>query len=221
MRQCLTLTAFAALLGLLAMSNAACAIPAVIAAKFAPPKKVPPEFELPKGKNVLVFVDDMLNPVSYEPIKIQLTSRLNEHLVAHEVAAKTVSHDRLAALIAATPSFNLLSVSEVGQKLGADVVLYVRVDDFALKDVGAQQLWRGRIETTVRMVGVEAGRLWPKGRIAGHTMPPVEKPITVQASDSYADDLTNEMAAEMADKIAKLFYEHEEPYEGGWGWDGQ
>ncbi|MGB2821364.1 MAG: hypothetical protein WBF17_10310 [Phycisphaerae bacterium] len=216
MRRPLCAATLAVILAPLLLGHCSCAVFAWLAAKFSPPDKVEAQFELPSGKTVLVFVDDILRPVSHEPVKIELTNRLNEYLVANKVAARTVSYDRLADLVAGTPNFNLLAVSEVGQKLAADVVLYVQIDEFALKDEAAEQLWHGRLRATVRMVDVAKGRLWPKNRPAGYSLPAVETPTVAQSSDTGADEIARTLAAMMADQVAKLFYEHEEPHKIDW-----
>jgi len=215
MRRCLLATALAVLLAPLLLSHCSCAVFAWLAATFSPPEKVEAQFRPPADKTMLVFVDDILNPVDHEPIKIELTHRLNEHLSANKVAARTVPYDRLADLIASTPNFNLLAISEVGQKLGADLVLYVQIDEFALKDKAATQLWHGNLEATVRVVDVTKGRLWPRNRPAGHSMPPVETPTATGSSDTNAEEITHTLAAMMADQIAKLFYKHEVPHKVG------
>ncbi len=206
---CLSLSACVAVGG--------CALPAWIAAQFAPPEKVEPEFEPPADKRMLVFVDDMIRPVTYPAIKAELTGQINQRLLAHDIAADTVSYDELANLIAASPDFNALPVATVGRKLDADLVLYVQIDEFALRDEQApEDLWRGRLRTTVRMVDVEQGRLWPKNRSDGHLMPLVETPTSTEDSPSMADELTKRLAATMAEDITRLFREHTRPHEGGW-----
>jgi len=204
------------LLAALALSHNSCAVIAWLAAQFSPPEKVAPEYQPARGKTILVFVDDVLNPVSYEPIKIELANLVGEHLLAAKVAGKTIPYSRLADLIASTPKFNLLAVSEVGQRLGADIVLYVQIDEFALRDRSARQLWRGKLRTTVRLVDVEAGRLWPTDRPAGHVLPAVETPTTVETSSTQADEITRSLAGQMSDQIAKLFYEHKRPRRPDW-----
>jgi hypothetical protein len=217
MRKLWCAAAWTVVLAAVALSLGSCAIPAFFAAQFAPPQKVDALYDPPKGKTVLVFVDDILKPVSYEPIKSELARRLAEQLRTHKIAGKTVSYDRLADLMGATPDFNALAVSEVGQKLGADIVVYVHIDEFRLRDEAAEaQLWKGYLEVSVRMVDVTKGRLWPKDRQAGYVVPAVETPTTAKASDTYADELVKTLAAKMADRVAKLFYKHEVPHEGGW-----
>jgi len=200
----------------LVLMHCSCAPTAWMVATFWPPKDVPAQYRPPPGKKILVFVDDMLHPVSYEPIKGELSRRLGEQLVQHKIAAEIVAYERLADLVAATPNFNLLPVSEVGQKLGADIVLYVQVDKFALKDASTDELWRGEFQVTVRMVDVLKGRLWPKGSRAGHLVPAVTTPPSTESSETYADQLTRILAAKTADRVAKLFYKHKAPHEGAW-----
>ncbi|HUS92840.1 MAG TPA: hypothetical protein VM695_13360 [Phycisphaerae bacterium] len=203
----------------LATSQCACPVIAWFTAQFGPKEKVAAKFDPPKDKRMLVFVDDILSPVVYEPIKIELTRRLNELFVEHKVARETVSYDRLADLIMATPDFNRLAVSQVGQKVGADTVLYLHIDRFSLHDRATEELWKGRLQVTVRLTDVEKGRLWPKDREAGYLVDEVETPTRVTTSDTTADEITQELAARMADRIAKLFYEHERPHEGAWSGD--
>jgi len=176
---------------------------------FAPPQKVKALYKPPPGKTVLVFVDDMLSPVSYERVKAELTGRLNRQLAEHGIAGKTIGYDELLVLISATPNFNELAISEVGRKLGADVVLYVQITGFSLKDEEGMPLWRGRLATAVRFVGVEAGRLWPEDRQGGYPVEPVEIPPSSHPSPTYGEALSKMLAEKMADSIAKLFYDHE------------
>jgi len=182
-----------------------------LVAQFAPPQKVPATYKLPKGKKVLVFVDDPYYRVNYEPVKAELTKRLNSQLTTHKIAAKTIPYRRLLGLIDATPDFNRLRVSQVGKKLGADVVLYVQVDRFSLKDHENSTLWHGRFKTTIRFVDNEANRLWPKDMHEGFPVPEVTRPQVDNASPTYGGGLARIMAEKMADRIAKLFYDHTVP----------
>jgi hypothetical protein len=180
-----------------------------LATLLAPPKKVKPVFVPPKDKILLVFVDDMLNPVSYEPAKRRLTEQLNKQLVEHKVVAKTVPYERMLEFMSRTPKFNSLSVSEIGRKLDADLVLYIQVNQFSLKDIEESPLWHGRMHVTVRVVDVAKARtLWPTDRAAGMPLDPVEIPEVENPSTTYAGHLARQIADEMADQIAKLFYEY-------------
>jgi hypothetical protein len=206
----------AGLLALLAMSESSCAISAYLLAKFSPPEKVEPEYAVAKGKTVLVFVDDMLNPLSYPPLKAELSGMIGEELLKNEVAAKVIAYDRLADLASSTPTFNSLAIGEVGQKLGADLVLYVQIDEFDLRDPAAPQLWKGHLQVTVWLVDVTKGRLWPTNRSAGFPVPPADTPTSTESSESHGEQLATTLAAMTADSVAKLFYKHEKPHETAW-----
>jgi hypothetical protein len=182
-----------------------------LAANLSPPQKVKALYKPPAGKTILVFVDDVLNPVVYEPIKSDLTEQINEKLVMHKVAAATVPYDQLTQLRSTTPNFDRLSVSEVGQRLNVDMVLYVHIDKFSLKDENQNPLWHGQLQTTVRLVDVAAGRLWPPDQPEGYLMPAVELPPTDNSASAYDVQVAKDLASQMAERIAEVFYDHEVP----------
>jgi len=200
---------------------AGCAIPAFLAAQWGPEEKIAAKFEPPAGKTVLVLVEDLAKPINYEPVKAQLTEMLNRQLVDHKVAARTIPFTRIGELATRSPdAYNNLSVSELGARLGADIVLYVNIEDFGLRDPAASdELWKGRLETSVRLVDVTEGRLWPKDRPAGHRVDKAETPTITDSSPSRAEQVSQELARITADRIAKLFYDHSQPYEGAYGDD--
>ena len=200
--------AAAALLAALAITSGACAPIAWLVAVLAPPERIPAVYELPEGKKVLVFVDDIARPVRYEAVKRELTEGINDRLLKEKVAAKTVPYERLFRLIASTPEFNRLYVRDVARLLGADVVIYVSLDEFILKDTPNVSLWHGKLRTTVRVVEAGGKQLWPLDRPAGHIVDPVEMPEVMDTSNTYGTQLASQMAERMAERIARLFYTH-------------
>ncbi len=184
---------------------------------FAPPRKVKPLYVLPSGKKILVFVDDIRNPVSYTPVKGQLTDTLNRLLLEHEVAAEIVPYEDFLGLMAAMPEFNELGIVNVGDRLHADLVLYIHLDEFSLKDNEATPLWTGRMRSKVRLIDVQKGllkreaRLWPEDRPDGYPVKPIELPPTTHPSPRYGEDLAKILADKMAERIARFFYEHKVP----------
>ena len=218
MRRICVVSGALALAALLAGAGG-CAPFAWFVALFEQPVKVKAVFKPPKGKTMLVFVDNLSHWLDYEPVKGELTERLNKQLREHGIAAGTISHERLSEFIAATPRFNQLGVIEVGQRLGADIVLYVQIDKFSLKDDRVSPVWRGRFHVTVRVVDVKAGRIWPKGPGPGYVVPPVEIPARTDSSATYGAHLAKIMAGKMADRVAKLFYDHEVSADPKWSWE--
>lgn len=181
-----------------------------LVAQFTPPKRVKAVYEPPKGKKIFVFVDDRKFPVDYEPVKYELAERISEQLIEHKVARATVRYDLLQDL-STTRDFHRLAISEVGEKLGADLVLYVQIEAFSLKDNPYSSSWQGRLETSVWFVDArKPARLWPKDvpRNSGHPVPSVEFKATENPSVTYGEEVAKALAAQMADHIVKLFYNH-------------
>lgn len=195
-----------------------CAIPAWMAAQFGPEEKIPAEFEPPAGKTILVLVEDRGNPINYDPVKLQLTDQINQQLLAHKIASNTIDYKKIGDLLTREPNANSLAVSEIGARLGADMVLYVHIDKFGLRDPDAsEELWKGRLQTTIRLVDVQKGRLWPVDKPDGQIIPEAETQTVSDNSPERAELVSKELAVETAEKIAKLFYAHSQPYEGAYG----
>jgi hypothetical protein len=86
------------------------------------------------------------------------------------------------------------------------------LDDFSLREEGADIsiLWRGKLGVAVSITDVKTGDLlWPEGETAGMTVKPVETPTETHSSPNHGEELTAALAEAMADRVAKLFYEHD------------
>jgi len=196
----------------LAASQTGCAVISWTVAQFAPPQKVSAVYKPPKNKKYLVLVDDALSPPGeYEVVKKLLTRKMSVQLVDKGIARSTVEYREISDLVARTPNFQQLAVSQIGQMLGADVVLYVHLDTFQIKDSQVSQFWHGQFTTTVRLIDVQNGRLWPTDRPRGHKVGPLEMPTEENPSATYGIELTEKLVDGMADRIAKLFYDHRVP----------
>jgi hypothetical protein len=176
----------------------------------APPEKHVAIFKPPKDKKILVLVEDRPRPINYDALKVELMDKINQQLIDHKVAASVVPSERLQELSVSTNDFGRLSTSEIGQRLGADLVLYVQIDRFTLKD-DATTLWQGRLATSVWMVDVKEGRIWPKERVksSGYPVGPIELQPEEDSSVSFGTEITRKLTNRMSDRIAKLFYDYE------------
>lgn len=182
-------------------------------AAMAPPQKIKPLYKIPADKRVLVFVDDKENPVSYPPIKRELTEAIGKGLVENKLVKETVSYDSLLDLLAREPKFNNLGVADIGRKLNADLVIYVNIKAFRLREEEGSPLWEGELAVSIRVVDAwgKKGetRLWPK-EAGDFDVPSVGMPAKEEPGD-YGAEMARDMATRLADKIVKMFYEHEVP----------
>ena len=171
-----------------------------------PQEKVSAKFTLPKGKTVLVFPDDLQNPVSYPPVKRALGNKLGELLTEKKLVSEVVPYAELARLKAREVEFNLMSIPKVGGKLQADLVVYVNIETFTLKDNPVDTLWRGRLSARVKVVDVLKGRIWPD-ESAGHPVK-VAAPAAESNSDAFGGELAKMLGESLAVEIAQLFHDH-------------
>lgn len=200
------------LLGLLAVtvvtSQSGCLMPIIsyITAQFAPPKKVEAKYELPSGKTVLVLVENRTEAVSYESIMRKLTGSLNAELVKNDLVDKTIPYDDIIHFRLSTPGYHRMAIKEVCTKLDADMVIYVHIDKFLLRD-DTSDVWHGQFATTVFVKDRES-RLWPRDLPGGHVVEPIDRDLYTGSSPNYSERLASHLAAQMADRVAKLFYKH-------------
>jgi hypothetical protein len=216
-------SAFLAAVPALAFLLGSCGLAAWPVEAFAPPKKVKAEFKPPEGRTLLVFVDDMVRPVDYEPIKSELAQQINDLLIEKKIAGGVIPYRNVIDLASRRPDFNALSVGEVGRELKADIVLYVRIDKFALRDEGGGPMWHGQLQVTVRMVDVENGwnnrseaRLWPKDKPDGHLIPLAETPPSTETAPNHAQEITRALARNVAAEVVRPFHDHKESRSTAW-----
>jgi len=176
---------------------------------FAPPQKVKAKYVPPPDKAVLVLVDGPMYLIHYEPLRYELTTELNKRIVEKGIARQAVPYESLQRLSATTPEYYQLSIPAVGDRVGADLVLYVLVKEFVLKEDGeTSPIWTPRLTASVKVVDVKKGRLWPKGP-EGHLVDEVKLPTKEDSSQRYGETASRQLAAQMAAEITRLFHDYE------------
>lgn len=184
-----------------------------LVAVMAPPDKIKPLYKLPPDKKILVFVDDIRHPLNYESVKDDLSQRIGRLLMQHKMAKDVIPPDKLLDLASASADFNQMPTPDVGRKLDADLVLYVEIDHFSLRESPDNPLWMGKFAVRVKIVDSKIGRIWPEDRPNGYPVPPVETPATANFNESYGAILAAKLAQDMAQRVVDLFREHEKPHE--------
>jgi hypothetical protein len=165
----------------------------------------------PPPERILVFVDEGAADTE-QPVKRLLSERLSQLFEENRIGRGTVPYERVLDLGAVTPRFNELSPAEIGRALHAGVVCHVRIDEFSLRSEEVENLWEGRLLTTVWMIDAETGkRLWPKGSPDGFHVPEVTTPMATSASADYGMELARSLAFQAATEIARLFHDHRLP----------
>lgn len=165
-----------------------------------PPKKAQPLFKLPDDKTMLVFAEAPLEDQFMRALLTDLTKRLNTTLLLSGTSPAVIEPESLHEA-KQEEGFSKLTISEVGEKLGSQVVMYIRVQDYDARQERPFGGWTGKFETTVRVVDVTEGRLWPDTKGAGW---PVKVSIDYEDAEKSVE-MADRLSAEMAKEIARLF----------------
>lgn len=197
------------------MTLGGCGVLPWTVATFAPPEKSKPVFNIPKDKKVLVFVesDPTLTYVSgVEMVRADLAEQIDKELVKNEVVTTTIPQARLLNVLDSM-SNKQASIPDVGKKAGADLVLYVKIRRLVFQDTPDTTLWTGRMQTTVKIVDVNKGPVFPTVE-KDYPVKSVELPPVDDSSPTYSNVVAKALAIKMGDRIAKLFYEYDLPKTG-------
>lgn len=171
---------------------------------------IEPEYTLTRGP-LLVLIDDRDSLVT-EPHAIrQLHGTISSIFLEYNVNRRVVPFENWQTLQRSAKDYNRLSIREIGEKLGADQVLYLRVERFTLHEEPGAPLFKGQFAVRLKVLSTEAKRevrLWPRDekgkRIVATTDP------TPSDGGKSAGDVAKELATNLADVVSKLFYEHRE-----------
>jgi hypothetical protein len=129
---------------------------------------IPAEYDLSKDKNqkILVFVDQPTYLSDYPNLRFYITDMTTKILQDKDRAGVSpslfINYQALADLRAATPDFYTLSPAQIGEKLGAGLVLAVTVADCKVRDIPEGAYVSGSLEVHAALYNVSSGeKLWP------------------------------------------------------------
>ncbi len=175
-----------------------------------PERKVEAEYKIGPGR-LLILVDDdkgrLPNPTMRPLLRTALVKQFEEHKVCKEF----VPVEAIVRLRQRDSQFARRGAREIGRRLDADIVLQLNVRTFTLHHNTVKPAYKGQFMVTVKVLDAHATspedvRLWPQST-EGKTVE-VETELHTGKGSSYDDQLTRRLCDEMAEKIAKLFYEH-------------
>jgi len=156
-----------------------CNIMGFLASPAAYDRKVPAEFDLSSRmeEGIVVIVDQPRGSRARVGFDLKLEETIKEYL-AQKAGIKRkylVEYDK--SLLSAGGGLNRLSPLEIASASGAGVVLYVRIEDYGLYEIGAKDYYKGSLVTRSVLLEADSGVvLWPKsgdGRVV-RTMVEVE-----------------------------------------------
>lgn len=171
---------------------------------------IEPEFVLSE-EPLLIFVDDRNSLITQPKASREVHLTISENFIAKDVNERVIPMREIQRLEQTDRDFEKLTVREVGEKLGADQVLYIRVTRFTLEGEAGAPLFKGEFAARVKVISTERAaevRLWPREE-AGRLIVVSTDPTAIDG-DKSATDIASELGIRLGRRIAAMFYEHRE-----------
>ena len=169
------------------------------------------QYTLPDRRTV-IFVDDRQNKLARTQLRSIIGDRVATDLMRKDLVTETIaSRDAIAVARREETAGKPLSIEDIGRKVGAEVVIYVQIGGFNLSEEG--NVPRPNGYAMVKVIDVtERRRLFP----SDPEQPGVEVDSTMREvsmdlynSPSGRRSIEEQLAENMGDRIAKVFYKHE------------
>jgi hypothetical protein len=173
-------------------------------------EKVGAEFELGAGP-VLVLVDDPEERLTWAEARDVLAEETANALLTNEATGTVISIEAVRRLRRRRPDFEERGCREIGEMVEADRVVWLQVADFFASEDTQDLTAAARMAVSVRVVNAKAKtrdevRLWPE-EMEG-------RPVKAELSSNEMGrldgrrEITQALAAKLANEVARLFYEH-------------
>jgi len=176
-----------------------------------PRVKVKPKCTLTRGP-LLILVDDDQDLLEGPRPRQYLVTELARELADHKVNSDVIDPRKIDRLRLQDAKFEERGTREVGRQLKADQVLWLQVQTYRAPTKLEDFEKPPQFAVTVKVVNAlaekrEDVRIWPESR-DGQRISVTESYHAAKKAKS-ADDFAKLLATELAEEIAKLFYEYE------------
>lgn len=174
-------------------------------------EKVEAKFHLTDGP-VMILIDDPADRVDWPAARQYLFDDLAQELLRNKAAEKIIPRATVEHLRQSVPGFEKRGCREMGERAGADQVLWVQAQDFLADQRIQDPSVAAYFSITVKVISASEKksrsrvRLWPASP-RGHF-------VTVSMDGSEVvvaktkDAISKELAARLAADVAELFYDH-------------
>ena len=200
-------------MALVACSMNGCNIVAPIVIATSPEPTVPAQYTL-QNRRTVVFIDDRNNHISPTALRRVMADRTTELLMEKQIISPdNAIRPRDALALAASQDRNgeLLSIGELGEAVGAEVVIYVRIEAFSSSIDGYKPQPAGGSLVKVMDITNQT-RLFPDpaseqswARVSSVGREVSQSLYQSRVSQRHIFEL---LALQMGDDVAELFYDH-------------
>ena len=198
---------------LLACTMHGCNIVAPIVIATAPEPTVPAQYTL-QNRRTVVFIDDRNNHISPTALRRVLADRTTEKLMEKGIISPDNAirpRDALALAASNDRNGSLMSIGEIGEAVGAEVLIYVRIEAFSSSVDGYKPQPAGGSLVKVMDITNQT-RLFPdvESEESWARVSTVGKEVSQKLYESRVSQrqIFEMLALEMGDDVAELFYDH-------------
>jgi hypothetical protein len=188
-----------------------CNIVAPVAYAIHGPEKIQPVYTLPEGAKTVVFVDDPSSKIAQRRLRYTMSDVATRTLLEKRVLTDMLDPRGIIGAASQEDHENRMSITELGQSVGADIVIYALVTRYSLSPEAGSFLPQAFLR--VKVMDVATGnRLFPDSEF-GYPMEVQipQRPGVAPATSGDRVAIEEQLAARAGLGLAQLFYKHELP----------
>ena len=186
-----------------------CNVVAPIAYAIHGPEKIDPVYTLPENATTVIFVDDPSSKVAQRRLRYAMADTATHQLLEKRVLTDMLEPRTIIAAATKDSHSSRMSITELGQSVGADIVIYAVITNFSLTPESGSYLPQASLR--VKIIDVAQGkRVWPESEF-GHPLEIQIPQLPGQSPNTNADRIAIEqqLAARVGLGLSQLFYRHE------------
>ncbi len=195
---------------LTALMVAGCNIATPIMYAVHGPGKVKKSVALDPELKYIIFVDDPSNKVASRRLRGTIVDSAQSQLLKRKLVAEVIDGRAAFAAVAKERYGDPLSIVEIGESVGADVVIYALMTEFSLgAEVGT---YRPSAVAQVKLLNVNTGdRIWPAENLGAFplriSMP--QRPGLAPSTTAEVYKSQEALAQQTGLALAQMFYDVE------------
>lgn len=173
-------------------------------------EEIKAEYELSDGPLLILF-DDRSGRIDRPQALRQAHKKVSDLFAEQEVNTRVIPFTEWQRFQQSADKYDRLTIREIGERMGAEQVIYVGVEKFATQSQEGAPIYQGVFEARVKVISTDRTRdvrIWPRDG-AGYRVVVSTDP-TPMDGDTSEGDVADELGTKMGEKVAKLFFDHRE-----------
>ncbi len=198
----------------LAMLSAVACIPGCnvvtpIAYAIHGPEKINPQYTLEENATTVIFVDDPSSKIAQRRLRYAMADTATDQLLEKRILTDMLEPRGIISAATKDSHSQRMSISELGESVGAQYVIYAVVTNFSLSPESGSYIPRASLRVKVIDVA-QSRRVWPESEF-GHPVEIQIPQLPGQTPQGSAGQLAIEqqLAVRAGLGLSQLFYRHE------------